>query len=78
MNARLFAAKDVALPEEGAAWTGETLRPLAFRQNPDEPWAVTMNSPVWREVEIASGNGHLATTTFSAPTACRRSATKCA
>jgi CubicO group peptidase (beta-lactamase class C family) len=34
------------------------LRPLAFRQNPDEPWHTTLNSPVWREVEIASGNGH--------------------
>ncbi|MBT2185657.1 serine hydrolase domain-containing protein [Sphingobium nicotianae] len=58
MNARLFAAKDVELPAEGAAWTGETLRPLAFRQNPDEPWHTTLNKPAWREVEIASGNGH--------------------
>jgi len=58
MNARLFAAKDVTLPEAGADWTGETLRPLAFRQNPDEPWHTTLNKPAWREVEIASGNGH--------------------
>ena len=58
LNARLFAAKDVALPVEGAAWTGDTLRPLAFRQNPDEPWHTTMNSPIWRTAEIASGNGH--------------------
>ena len=58
MKALLFAAKDVALPEEGADWTGDVLRPLAFLQNPDEPWYQTLNSPVWREVEIASGNGH--------------------
>ena len=58
MGARLFAAKEVALPEPGAAWDGGTLRPLAFRQNPDEPWYDTLNSKVWREAEIASGNGH--------------------
>ncbi|HWW64146.1 MAG TPA: serine hydrolase domain-containing protein [Sphingomonadaceae bacterium] len=59
MGARLFAAKEVALPKgEGAAWTGDILRPLAFRQNPDEPWYDTLNAPIWREVEIASGNGH--------------------
>ena len=57
MDARLFAAKDVAMPDN-AEWTGETLRPLAFRQNPDEPWHMTLNKPAWREVEIASGNGH--------------------
>lgn len=57
MNARLFAAKDVAMPDN-QEWTGETLRPLAFRQNPDEPWHSTLNKPAWREVEIASGNGH--------------------
>ena len=57
MNARLFAAKDVALPDN-PVWDGGTLRPLAFRQNPDEPWYDTLNSKVWREVEIASGNGH--------------------
>jgi CubicO group peptidase (beta-lactamase class C family) len=57
MGARLFAAKDVTIPDTHE-WTGETLRPLAFRQNPDEPWAVTLNSPRWREVEIASGSGH--------------------
>ena len=50
MNARLFAAKDSEAPE--------TLRSLAFRQNPDEPWYQTLNSKVWKEVEIASGNGH--------------------
>jgi CubicO group peptidase (beta-lactamase class C family) len=50
MNARLFAAKDAEAPE--------TLRSLAFRQNPDEPWRTTLNSPVWRTAEIASGNGH--------------------
>lgn len=57
MNARLFAAKDVEIPDN-VEWTGETLRPLAFRQNPDEPWHTTLNKPAWREVEIASGNGH--------------------
>ncbi len=50
MGARLFAAKDSEAPE--------TLRALAFRQNPDEPWVETLNSPVWRTAEIASGNGH--------------------
>jgi CubicO group peptidase (beta-lactamase class C family) len=50
MGARLFAAKDAEAPE--------TLRNLAFRQNPDEPWHTTLNSPVWRTAEIASGNGH--------------------
>jgi CubicO group peptidase (beta-lactamase class C family) len=59
MNARLFAAKEVALPEgKDGVWTGEMLRPLAFRQNPDEPWYDTLNAPNWREVEIASGSGH--------------------
>ena len=50
MNAKLFAAKDSAEPG--------SLRALAFKQNPDEPWAVTLNKPEWRTVEIASGNGH--------------------
>jgi CubicO group peptidase (beta-lactamase class C family) len=50
MEARLFAAKD------GADQT--SLRALAFRQNPDEPWATTMNRPEWRTVEVASGSGH--------------------
>jgi CubicO group peptidase (beta-lactamase class C family) len=50
MEAKLFAAKD------GAEQT--SLRALAFKQNPDEPWAVTMNRPEWRTVEVASGSGH--------------------
>ena len=50
MEAKLFAAKD------GADQT--SLKALAFRQNPDEPWAVTMNRPEWRIVEVASGSGH--------------------
>ena len=58
MNARLFAAKDVAPPEGDVVWDGALLRPLAFRQNPDEPWYDTLNSRIWREAEIASGNGH--------------------
>jgi CubicO group peptidase (beta-lactamase class C family) len=50
MEAKLFAAKDGA--------DQASLRALAFKQNPDEPWAVTLNKPEWRRVEIASGNGH--------------------
>ncbi|MGD8808649.1 MAG: serine hydrolase domain-containing protein [Gammaproteobacteria bacterium] len=50
MDAKLFAAKDGA--------DQSSLRALAFRQNPDEPWAVTMNKPEWRTVEVASGSGH--------------------
>jgi len=57
LGARLFAAKDVELPAD-PVWDGATLRPLAFRQNPDEPWHDTLNSQIWREAEIASGNGH--------------------
>jgi len=57
INARLFAAKDVEIPDN-PVWDGTTLRPLAFRQNPDEPWHTTLNKPSWREVEIASGSGH--------------------
>ena len=49
-GARLFAAKDAEAPE--------TLRNLAFRQNPDEPWIDTLNSSIWKIAEIASGNGH--------------------
>jgi CubicO group peptidase (beta-lactamase class C family) len=50
MEAKLFAAKEQADPA--------SLKALAFKQNPDEPWAQTMNSPIWRTAEIASGNGH--------------------
>lgn len=50
MDAKLFAAKEGADPG--------SLKALAFRQNPDEPWAVTLNKPEWRTAEIASGNGH--------------------
>jgi CubicO group peptidase (beta-lactamase class C family) len=49
MEARLFAAKEVEQ---------DTLRSKAFVQNPAEPWPVTLNSRIWREAEIASGNGH--------------------
>ncbi len=49
MQARLFAAKEVET---------DTLRAKAFVQNPAEPWPVTLNSALWRESEIASGNGH--------------------
>ena len=61
-GARLFAAKDAAVPEKPTtpeAWQdGAVLRSFAFLQNPAEPWYDTMNSPRWREVEIASGSGH--------------------
>lgn len=50
MNARLFAAKD---HEDQTS-----LRALAFRQNPLESWATTMNSAIWKTCEIASGSGH--------------------
>jgi CubicO group peptidase (beta-lactamase class C family) len=49
MQARLFAAKEVE---------AETLRSKVFVQNPAEPWPATLNSTLWREAEIASGNGH--------------------
>lgn len=58
MGARLFAAKDVEIPQGKVDWDGTTLRPLAFRQNPDEPWHTTLNKKSWREVEVASGSGH--------------------
>ena len=61
-RARLFAAKDQAVPEKPTTpegWQdGAVLRSFAFLQNPAEPWYDTMNSPRWREVEIASGSGH--------------------
>jgi CubicO group peptidase (beta-lactamase class C family) len=61
-GARLFAAKDTALPEKPTTpegWQdGVVLRKFAFLQNPAEPWHTTMNSPVWRTCEIASGSGH--------------------
>jgi CubicO group peptidase (beta-lactamase class C family) len=50
MEARLFAAKEAEAPD--------SLRGLAFLQNPQKSWYDTMNSREWRESEIASGNGH--------------------
>jgi CubicO group peptidase (beta-lactamase class C family) len=50
MDAKLFAAKDSS--------DQTSLKALAFKQNPDEPWVVTMNKSEWRSVEIASGSGH--------------------
>lgn len=50
MDAKLFAAKDA--PDQ------TSLRALAFKQNPNEPWAATMNRREWRTVEVASGSGH--------------------
>jgi CubicO group peptidase (beta-lactamase class C family) len=61
-KARLFAAKDQAVPDKPTTpegWQdGATLRSFAFLQNPAEPWHTTMNSPIWRTCEIASGSGH--------------------
>jgi CubicO group peptidase (beta-lactamase class C family) len=61
-GARLFAAKDQAVPPKPTTpegWQdGAVLRSFAFLQNPHEPWHTTMNSPVWRTCEIASGSGH--------------------
>ena len=61
-GARLFAAKDTAMPDKPTTpegWQdGAVLRKFAFLQNPNEPWHTTMNSPVWRTCEIASGSGH--------------------
>ncbi|HSG35299.1 MAG TPA: serine hydrolase domain-containing protein [Sphingomonadaceae bacterium] len=61
-KARLFAAKDVAVPprpDTPEGWQdGAVLRSFAFLQNPQEPWHTTMNSAVWRTCEIASGSGH--------------------
>jgi CubicO group peptidase (beta-lactamase class C family) len=61
-KARLFAAKDTALPDKPTTpegWQdGVVLRSFAFLQNPSEPWHTTMNSPIWRQCEIASGSGH--------------------
>ncbi|MWV26474.1 serine hydrolase domain-containing protein [Aurantiacibacter rhizosphaerae] len=61
-KARLFAAKDQAMPDKPTTpegWQdGAVLRSFAFLQNAKEPWYDTMNSARWREVEIASGSGH--------------------
>ena len=61
-GARLFAAKDQDVPprpDTPEGWQdGAVLRSFAFLQNPTEPWHTTMNSPRWRQVEIASGSGH--------------------
>ncbi len=61
-KARLFAAKDAVVPDKPTTpegWQdGAVLRSFAFLQNPSEPWHTTMNSPEWRQCEIASGSGH--------------------
>lgn len=50
LKAGLFAAKDGA--------DQSSLKAMAFKQNPLEPWATTMNSAIWKTCEIASGSGH--------------------
>ena len=50
LQAGLFAAKDSA--------DQSSLKAMAFKQNPLEAWATTMNSAVWKTCEIASGSGH--------------------
>ena len=46
-------------PATPGGWQdGAVLRSFAFLQNPREPWHTTMNSPIWRTCEIASGSGH--------------------
>ncbi len=50
MNAGLFAAKDQVDQSQ--------LKALAFKQNPLESWAMTMNSAIWKTCEVASGSGH--------------------
>ena len=61
-EARLFAAKDQAVPDKPTTpegWQdGAVLRSFAFLQNPKEAWQDTMNSEIWRTCEIASGSGH--------------------
>jgi CubicO group peptidase (beta-lactamase class C family) len=48
-DAKLLAAKE----EEKTS-----LRAMTMLQYPTEPWSTLLNSPAWRESEIASGNGH--------------------
>jgi len=50
METRLFAAAGTEPPD--------TLRSLAFVQNPPWPMRTTLNSREWRESEIASASGH--------------------
>jgi CubicO group peptidase (beta-lactamase class C family) len=49
LGAKLLAAKDE---------DKESLRSKTMVQYPLGPWSATLNSPDWRESEIASGNGH--------------------
>lgn len=50
MDARLMAARE----REPA----DSLRGLAFAQNPEWPWERLLNSPEWREMEMPSASGH--------------------
>ena len=47
-----------AVRGEGRRRSNLAAGPLAFKQNPNEPWAATMNRREWRTVEVASGSGH--------------------
>ncbi|MEO8528102.1 MAG: serine hydrolase domain-containing protein [Pseudolysinimonas sp.] len=49
-GSRLIAAKD--------AEPADSLRALAFAQNPPGPWGALLNSAAWREMEMPSGSGH--------------------
>jgi CubicO group peptidase (beta-lactamase class C family) len=49
LDAKLLAAKEAEK---------ESLRAQTMLQYPTEPWSTLLNSPAWRESEIASGNGH--------------------
>lgn len=50
MDARLLAARDRE--------QGDSLRALAFAQNPEWPWARLLNSREWRQMEMPSASGH--------------------
>lgn len=50
MDARLLASREKEDPD--------SLRPLAFAQNPDWPWGTLLNSAEFREMEMPSASGH--------------------
>ena len=50
-DSRLFSSKDSGAPED-------SLRALAFVQNPDWSWERLLNSPEFRSMEMPSASGH--------------------